>query len=228
MRSLVRLSVHSAFHWWSAAHCATRILLRCCAAGTNGCLDLRRRAFALDGRLSADWSRCPGSLARRARGSVAPLRRSSAGWMPARIGRLSAGDAGIQPQFERRRWWQGRWGGYEHCGTRHARRTLRLNGPGLGWLFAELLLQHPNRSQQAASVAQRVMSAPCEVTQGVGDTWATCPTLLRGNVGLEQKSRVSLLHLTLSSRLASLLLRWKAADTVLSHKAIDGYSRKIQ
>ena len=32
--------------------------------------------------------------------------------------------------------------------------------------------------------------------------------------GSEQKGRVSLLDLTLSSRLASLLLRWKAADTV--------------
>ena len=32
-------------------------------------------------------------------------------------------------------------------------------------------------------------------------------------VGLEQKGRVSLLKLTSSSRLASLLLRWKAAST---------------
>jgi len=38
-----------------------------------------------------EWSRCPGSMARRARGSMAPLRRNSVGWMPARIGRLSAG-----------------------------------------------------------------------------------------------------------------------------------------
>jgi len=30
-----------------------------------------------------------------------------------------------------------------------------------------LLLQHPNRSQQAASGARRVMSATCEVTQVV-------------------------------------------------------------
>ena len=35
--------------------------------------------------------KCPGSMAGRARDSVTPLRRSSAGWMPARIGRLSAG-----------------------------------------------------------------------------------------------------------------------------------------
>ena len=65
--------------------------MSCCAAGTNVCLDLRRRAAAPDGRVSAEWSRCPGSMARRLRYSVAPLRRSSAGWMPARIGRLSAG-----------------------------------------------------------------------------------------------------------------------------------------
>ena len=96
MRSLVGSSAHSAFHRWSA-HCAARMLLlsdklmSCCAAGTNGCLDLRRHAFALDGRVSAKWSRCPGSVARRPRDCVAPLQRSSAGWMPARIGRLSAG-----------------------------------------------------------------------------------------------------------------------------------------
>jgi len=66
-------------------------LMSCCAAGTNGYLDLRRRATALDGRVSVEWSRCPGSMARRPRDSVVTLRRSSAGWMPARIGRLSAG-----------------------------------------------------------------------------------------------------------------------------------------
>jgi len=72
-------------------------LMSCCAAGTNGCLDLRRRVFALDGRVSAEWSRCPGSMARRAKDSVAPMRRSSAGWMPARMGRLSAGVARRHP-----------------------------------------------------------------------------------------------------------------------------------
>ena len=65
--------------------------MSCCAADTNGCLDLRRFAFALDGQGGAEWSRSPGSMARRARDSVAPSRRSSAGWMPARIGRLCAG-----------------------------------------------------------------------------------------------------------------------------------------
>ena len=56
-------------------------LMSCCAMGTNGCLDLRRRAFALDGQVSAEWSRCPVSMARRARGSVAPLQCGSPLWL---------------------------------------------------------------------------------------------------------------------------------------------------
>ena len=65
--------------------------LMSCAAGTNGCVDLRRHAFPLRGQVSAEWSRCPGSMAQRAGDSVTPFRRNSAGWMSARIGRLSAG-----------------------------------------------------------------------------------------------------------------------------------------
>jgi len=48
--------------------------------------------------------------------------------------------------------------------------TLQSNEPGLGRLFATLLLQRPNRSQQAASGVRHVMLASCEVTQGVGGT----------------------------------------------------------
>jgi len=74
--------------------------MSCCAAGTNGYLDLRRRASALDRRVSAEWSRCPGSMARRAKDNVAPLRRSSASWMPARIGVLDGGvdEAGMSTE----------------------------------------------------------------------------------------------------------------------------------
>jgi len=57
-------------------------------------------------------------------------------------------------------------------GTKHERSTLQLNAPGQGWLFAELLIQHPNGTQHAASGARLVMLASCEVTQGVGDAWA--------------------------------------------------------
>ena len=79
LRSLVVLSNHSAFHRQSA-QCVARTLLllsdqlmSCCAASTNGCRDLRRRAFPPDGRVSTEWNKCPGSMARRARDSVARL-----------------------------------------------------------------------------------------------------------------------------------------------------------
>ena len=140
-------------------------------AGTNGCLDLRRRAFALDGRVIAKWSRSPGSMVRRARDSVAPMQQSSGCWMPTRVGRLSAGVGRRHPVANHKASLiPGRSGGYEHCGTKQANSSLRLNAPRLGWLFAELLLQYPSQSQQAASGARRMMSASCEVTQGVGDT----------------------------------------------------------
>jgi len=35
-------------------------VMSCCEAGTNGCLDLRRRAFPLGGQVSAESSRCSG------------------------------------------------------------------------------------------------------------------------------------------------------------------------
>jgi len=52
-----------------------------------------------------------------------------------------------------------------------------LQSPPIGNFLATVLLQHPNRSQQAVSRVRRKISASCEVTQGVGDTWATCPML---------------------------------------------------
>jgi len=66
-------------------------LMSCCLASTNKCLDLKRRAFPLGEPVRAEWNRCPSSMARCNRDSVAPLRRNSASWIPARIGRLSTG-----------------------------------------------------------------------------------------------------------------------------------------
>jgi len=54
--------------------------------------------------------------------------------------------------------------------------TLLLNEPGLRWLFATLSLQHISQSQQAPSGVRRVTL----VSRVFGDTWAACPTLLRG------------------------------------------------
>ena len=100
IRSPVVFSNHSGFHRWSAQKPALHLfssddLMRCCAASTNGRLDVRCCAFTLgrlklQNRLKVDWSRCPGSMARRDRDNVAPLRQSSADRMPERRGRLSA------------------------------------------------------------------------------------------------------------------------------------------
>ena len=60
------------------------------AAGTNGRLDFSRGG-PVDGYASLRLSRWPGSNARRASLRVAPLRRSSAGSMPATIGKLTIG-----------------------------------------------------------------------------------------------------------------------------------------
>ena len=84
VRCLVRLSSHSALPWWFA-QCAARMLLlsdelmSCCVAGTYGCLDMRRRAFIPCGQMTAEWSKCPCSMGRRSRESVASLQRSSTG-----------------------------------------------------------------------------------------------------------------------------------------------------
>jgi len=59
-----------------------------CAAGTNGCLNLRWRVFAPVGQLSPSGADVHAPWHGVLQG-VAPLRRSSAGWMPVRIGRLS-------------------------------------------------------------------------------------------------------------------------------------------
>ena len=48
-------------------------------------------AFVPGRLVSAEWCRCPGSMAQHARESLAPSWWSSAGWMPVKIGRLSSG-----------------------------------------------------------------------------------------------------------------------------------------
>jgi len=134
--------------------------------GYKQCFDLRSRAFALGGQVSAVWSRCPGAMARHARDSVAPLPRSSADCIPTRIGRLFVGVGRRHPDTvckaslmtgSMRRVWAPR--------QRQGRSTLGLNGPELRWLFATLFPQHHSPSQQAASRVRRVISAFCEVTR---------------------------------------------------------------
>jgi len=112
-----------------------------------------------------------------------------------------------------RRWWQDQWSAYEHRGTRQERSTLLLIEPGIWWLFAALLLN----TTATASKLPRECNAWCQLLRSdsrcqryVSDLSNVTPMYL----GSEQKARVLLLWLTFRSRLDSLLLRWKTADTV--------------
>jgi len=83
---VLALSNHSAFHRRST-QCVALLLLSSdepmsvCAAGTNGCLDLRCCAFPPGEQVKAEWRRYPDFMARPASDSVSPLRRMSAGWI---------------------------------------------------------------------------------------------------------------------------------------------------
>ena len=162
-------------------------LMNCFAAGTNGCLDLRR-ASALDGRVSAEWSRCRGSMARRPRDSVVPLRRTSAGWMLARIGRLSAGvgrrypvtirKASLIAGSMRRVWALQHQTGAQYSAIEWTRARVAVRS---------VVAPAPQPSQQAASGVRRVMLASCEVAQGryVSNLSNVTPR----HLSLRQKSR---------------------------------------
>ena len=198
MHSLVALSVHSTFHWWSG-QCTTHVVV---VRLTDEMLcGVYKWVFRFETLYvctqwmgECEWSRIPDSMAQRARDWVAPLRQSSAGWMPARIGRLSAGVGCRHPVTIRKALLMaGWWGGYEHCGTRQVHITPWLKVPGLGWLFAELLLQHPNQSEQAASGVWRMILTSCKVTL------CERPVQRYSEVfGLGAEGQVFLLYLTLS------------------------------
>ena len=139
-----------------------------------GVLILRCRASALDRRVSAEWSRCPGSMAWRPRDSVAPPRWSSAGWMPVKIGRLSAGVgrrhpvticmASLMAGSMRRVWALRHQTGAQYSAVEWTRARVAVRS---------VVAPAP---QQATSGVWRVMLASGEVGQGVGGMWATCPT----------------------------------------------------
>ena len=146
-------------------------------------LHWRCRAFVLNGQVSVEWSRCPGSMGRRARDSVVvwffatKLSRLDAcgNRKVVRWCRMKASSHNSQDALDGRLNEAGK-----HCSTREGFSTLLLNGPGLRWLFEMLLVQYPSQSQQAATRVQRMMSTFCEVTRGVGGTWVSSPTLLQG------------------------------------------------
>jgi len=64
------------------------VIAPCLMACTHKWVSLWCQAFSNNGQVSAEWSRSAGLMVQHARDSVAPLPRSSAGWMLASIGRL--------------------------------------------------------------------------------------------------------------------------------------------
>ena len=131
---------------------------------------------------------------------MAPLRRSSR-LLDACGGRKIS--AGIQSQFARRLWWQIQWGRCEYWAPRQEYSTLLLNGTGLRWLFATLLLQHPSKPPQM-----------CDAWCQLFAKWlSVLPNIPPKKIGSEQKGRVLLLWLIFSTCLAYLLLRLKTANT---------------
>ena len=154
--------------------------------------------------VSAEWSRCLGSMARCARDSVAPLRQSSAGWMPAKIGRLFAGVGRRRPVTIRKAsLMAGQWGRCEHRGTRQERSTLLLNGPGWGGCSQSCCCSTPARRFKSAIHDVNYLRSDLRYQRYV-TVLSNIPLMY---VGSEKKGRVLLFWLTFSSRLSSLLLR---------------------
>jgi len=220
MQSLVGLSAHSAFHRWSA-QCAARVLLlsdelMSCAAGTTGCLNLRLLAFALNGWVSSEWSKCPGSMAWRAGDCVAPLWRSSAGWMPVRIGRLSAGvgrrhpvticKASLMAASMRHIWALRHQTGAQYSAVKCTRARVALHN-----FVAPVPQLEPASRLRSMTRDVSFLWSDLRCQRYVIDLSTDTP----GYLGSEQKGSVSLLQFTFSSRLASLLLRCEAAVIVL-------------
>ena len=151
--------------------------MNCCAAGTNVCLDLRFGAFPLREQAGAEWSRCPGSTPRYVKDSVSPSRQSSAGWMPVRTERLSAGE-GCRHLVTVCK-------AYLITGLIRWVWTLRHQAgaqySAVGWTrtnVAVCSVVAPAPSPQTTSRVRSVMSVFCKVTRGVSDMWVSCPMLL--------------------------------------------------
>jgi len=165
--------------------------------------------------VSAEWSRCLSSMSWRARDSVASLRRSSVGWMPARIQRLFTGVRCRHPVTIRKASLiAGQWGRCEHCGTRQGAQYSAVESTRVRWLFSKLLLQHPSQAPQE-----------CNTWCQLFTKWLRCQryvTVLSNiplrYVGSEQKGRVLLFWLTFSSCLSFLLLRWRLQHCFYSNE----------
>jgi len=181
VQSLIVLSNHSAFLRWSAQSAALLLLLdelmNCCTRQVQMGVSIWDTVHSHSmGQVSAEWSCCPGLMARHARDSVSCSQLHSTGWIPVRIGRLSADVGRIHPVTAykaslmtgsmRRVWAQQHQAGAQYSAI----------GTGPRWLLATLLPQ-PEPANRFR--VRCVSSAFCKVVRCIGDTWASCPMLLR-------------------------------------------------
>jgi len=186
--------------------------MSCFAAGTNGRLDLRRRAFPLDEQMRAEWSR---SMPRCTRYSVVALRRSSTSCMHARTGRLSAGAehrhlvtickallmAGSMRMV---------------CGLRH---QTGAQYSAVEWTRANAAVCSVVAPVQQLEPASNLKSATYDVSFLRSDSRCrqhvnALPSVTPRYLDSEQKGKVSSLKLTFNSHLVSLLLNWKTPDAI--------------
>ena len=133
-----------------------------------GVLILRRRAFAIGGQV-------------RAKDNVVPLRRSSAGWMPARMGRLSAGAGRRHPVTIRKASLMAGsmrqvWALRHQTGAQYS---------AVNWTRAKVAVGNVVGPAPQPEPASHLQSATRDVSflrsnSRCPYTWATCPTLLRG------------------------------------------------
>jgi len=143
------------------------------------------------------------------------MRRSSAGWIPARIGRLPAGVERRHPVTIRkallmvgsmRRVWALR----HQTGAQYSAVECTTARVAIRRVVAPAPQPEPVSCLRSATRNVSFLRSDSRCRRYMSDLSNVIPRYLVS----EQKGRVSLLYLTLSSRLASLLLRWKAADTV--------------
>ena len=136
--------------------------------------------------------------------SVAPLRRGSAGWMLARIGRLSAGSgrrhpvtirkASLMAESIRRVWALRRQTGSQYSAVQYTRARVAVSR-----VVAPALQPEPASCLRSATRDVSFLRNDSRWRRKVSDLSNVTPRFL----GSEQKGRVSLLMLTFGSRLAS-------------------------
>ena len=130
-----------------------------------------------DGQASTQWSRCQGSMGQRIRDTVARLRRSSVGWRKIVCWcRTQESSHSLQGAVNGR---VNKAGVNTSASDMSAVICCSMNQDKVTVRSVVAPASQPE-PQQAASRMQCVMSTFCEVTRGVGGTWATCLTLLRG------------------------------------------------